>query len=52
MIDIKNKIKEYLVKKNNKFNSIFEINKMSGGSSNEIWIIKYLENNIENKIVL
>lgn len=52
MIDIKNKIKEYLVKKDNKFNSIFEINKMSGGSSNEIWIIKYLENNIENKIVL
>ena len=52
MIDIKNKIKKYLVKKDNKFNSIFEINKMSGGSSNEIWIIKYLENNVENKIVL
>ena len=52
MIDIKNKIKKYLVKKDNKFNSIFEINKMSGGSSNEIWIIQYLENKIENKIVL
>ena len=51
MIDIKNKIKEYLTKKDTKFNSIFEINKMSGGSSNEIWIIKYLDNNTENKIV-
>ena len=51
MIDVKHKIKEYLIKKDTKFNSIFEINKMSGGSSNEIWIIKYLDNNTEKKIV-
>ena len=38
MIDIKNKIKKYLVKKDNKFNSIFEINKWTISGSNHLYV--------------
>ena len=46
------KIKDFLISKDKKFNSIFEIDKLPGGSSNETWIIKYNNSSKEKKIVL
>ena len=42
-------IKDFLVSKDVKFNSIFEIGKLPGGSSNETWIIKYNNTSKEKK---
>jgi len=43
------KIKDFLISKDKKFNSIFEIDKLPGGSSNETWIIKYNNSSKEKK---
>ena len=51
MNKIKKAIKDFLISKDKIFNSIFEIDKLPGGSSNETWIIKYIFNNLEKKIV-
>ena len=51
MNGIKKAIKDFLISKDTIFNSIFEIDKLPGGSSNETWIIKYIFNNLEKKIV-
>ena len=45
------KIKDFLISKDMKFESIFEIGKLPGGSSNETWIIKYNNSSKEKKIV-
>jgi len=43
------KIKDFLISKDMKFKSIFEIGKLPGGSSNETWIIKYNNSSKEKK---
>ena len=43
-------IKDFLISKDGKFNSIFEIDKLPGGSSNETWIIKYNNTSKENPL--
>ena len=43
------KIKDFLISKDMKFESIFEISKLPGGSSNETWIIKYNNSSKEKK---
>ena len=52
MNQTKKEIKDFLISKDIKFSSIFEIDKLPGGSSNETWIIKYKNDSIEEKIVL
>ena len=52
MNQTKKEIKDFLISKDIKFSSIFEIDKLPGGSSNETWIIKYKSDSIEEKIVL
>ena len=52
MNDKKFQIKEYLIHKDRKFNSISKIGKLPGGSSNETWVINYFDNNKEEKIIL
>ena len=47
MNQTKKEIKDFLISKNIKFSSIFEIDKLPGGSSNETWIIKYKSDSIE-----
>ena len=49
MNDTKFQIKEYLSDKDSKFNSISNIEKLPGGSSNETWVINY---NKKEKIIL
>ena len=52
MNQTKKEIKDFLISKDIKFSSIFEIDKLPGGSSNETWIIKYKNDSTEEKIVL
>ena len=52
MNQTKKDIKDFLISKDIKFSSIFEIDKLPGGSSNETWIIKYKNDSCVEKIVL
>ena len=52
MNQTKKDIKDFLISKDIKFSSIFEIDKLPGGSSNETWIIKYKNDSSEEKVVL
>ena len=52
MNQTKKDIKDFLISKDIKFSSIFEIDKLPGGSSNETWIIKYKNDSSVEKIVL